>query len=123
MNSNLAENIVEDEVSNNNIEVIEEIKNKDVTKKNVLYLATKRIIDIIGALLGIVLLLPVTFVIAIIRLIVKEERGPIFYSQKRIGKNGKYFKLYKYRSMINDADKVLKTYLEENGGEKNWTLI
>ena len=114
MNSNLAENIVEDEVSNNNIEVIEEIKNKDVTKKNVLYLATKRIIDIIGALLGIVLLLPVTFVIAIIRLIVKEERGPIFYSQKRIGKNGKYFKLYKYRSMIKDADKVLKTYLEQN---------
>lgn len=114
MNSNLAENLVEDKISNNNIDVIENTINKKVLKKSVLYLGTKRIIDIIGALCGMVLLLPVTLVIALIRLIVKEERGPIFYCQKRIGKNGKYFKLYKYRSMINDADKVLKTYLEEN---------
>ncbi len=116
MNSNLAENLVEDEImlSENSTDNVEKIDYKVNTNKNIVYLGIKRIIDIIGSLFGMIILVPVTIVIAIIRLIVKEERGSIFYSQKRIGKNGKYFKLYKYRSMIKDADEVLKKYLEEN---------
>ena len=115
LNSNLAEEIIEETtIQNSNTGVEEKIDDKIIIKKKTLYLIVKRFIDIIGALLGMILLVPVTLVIAFIRVIVKEERGPIFYSQKRIGKNGKYFKLYKYRSMIKDADKVLKTYLEEN---------
>ena len=116
MNSNLAENLVEDEtmLSENSTDNVEKIDYKVNTNKNIVYLGIKRIIDIIGSLFGMIILVPVTIVIAIIRLIVKEERGSIFYSQKRIGKNGKYFKLYKYRSMIKDADEVLKKYLEEN---------
>lgn len=116
MNSNLAENLVEDEtmLSENSTDNVEKIDYKVNTNKNIVYLGIKRIIDIIGSLFGMIILVPVTIVIGIIRLIIKEERGPIFYSQKRIGKNGKYFKLYKYRSMIKDADEVLKKYLEEN---------
>lgn len=116
LNSNLAENLVEDEtmLSENSTDNVEKIDYKVNTNKNIVYLGIKRIIDIIGSLFGMIILVPVTIVIGIIRLIIKEERGPIFYSQKRIGKNGKYFKLYKYRSMIKDADEVLKKYLEEN---------
>lgn len=116
MNSNLAENLVEDEtmLSENSTDNVKKIDYKVNTNKNIVYLGIKRIIDIIGSLFGMIILVPVTIVIGIIRLIIKEERGPIFYSQKRIGKNGKYFKLYKYRSMIKNADDVLKEYLEEN---------
>ncbi len=73
----------------------------------------KRIIDIIGGLIGPVILIPITISIIIAKLILREK-GPIFYSQKRIGKNGKIFKIYKYRSMVVDADERLETILNEN---------
>ena len=73
----------------------------------------KRIIDIIGGFLGTLLLIPLTFMIYIANLIV-NDKGPIFYAQKRIGKDGKVFTMYKYRSMVVDADKKLNTYLREN---------
>lgn len=78
-----------------------------------LTLATKRLIDICGALVGIAILLPLTVVVAIINF-VNKENGPLFYSQKRIGKNGKYFKMYKFRSMVVGADEILKKLLAEN---------
>ena len=78
-----------------------------------LTLATKRLIDICGALVGIAILLPLTVIVAIINF-VNKENGPLFYSQKRIGKNGKYFKMYKFRSMVVGADEILKKLLEEN---------
>lgn len=73
----------------------------------------KRIIDIIGGLVGIILLIPITLGVAVANL-VTGDWGPLFYSQKRIGKNGKYFKIYKFRSMCIDADEKLVKYLEEN---------
>ena len=78
-----------------------------------LTLATKRLIDICGALVGIAILLPLTVVVAIINF-ANKENGPLFYSQKRIGKNGKYFKMYKFRSMVVGADEILKKLLDEN---------
>ena len=57
--------------------------------------------------------IPLTIGIAIANLICKDN-GPIFYSQYRMGKNGKLFKMYKYRSMVVGADEKLKKYLEEN---------
>ena len=83
----------------------------DIAKR--LTLATKRLIDICGALVGIAILLPLTVVVAIINF-ANKENGPLFYSQKRIGKNGKYFKMYKFRSMVVGADEILKKLLEEN---------
>lgn len=73
----------------------------------------KRIIDIIGGVLGTLLLIPLTLIIYIANLIV-NDKGPIFYRQKRIGKDGKVFTMYKYRSMIVNADKELNKYLREN---------
>lgn len=73
----------------------------------------KRTIDIIASIFGIIALIPLTIGIYIANLICKDN-GPIFYSQERIGKNGKLFKMYKYRSMVVGADEKLKKYLEEN---------
>ena len=73
----------------------------------------KRAIDIIGGLGGILILIPLTLVIFFANLI-SGDRGPLFYSQERIGKNGKKFKMYKFRSMVVGADEKLKAYLAEN---------
>ena len=73
----------------------------------------KRAIDILGALCGMILLIPLTIGIWIANKIAKDN-GPTFYTQDRIGKDGKIFKMYKYRSMVVGADEKLKKYLEEN---------
>ena len=67
----------------------------------------KRFIDIIGSLVGIICLVPLTIIIWIANLIMKDN-GPVFYTQERIGKNGRIFKMYKYRSMVVGADEKLK---------------
>ena len=74
----------------------------------------KRIFDIFVGLIGTLLLIPITIGIYIAKKILKEDDGPIFYDQLRIGKDGKHFKLYKYRSMIVGADEILKEYLANN---------
>ena len=73
----------------------------------------KRTIDIIASIFGIIALLPLTICVYIANLICKDK-GPVFYTQNRIGHNGKIFKMYKYRSMIVGADDKLEKYLEEN---------
>ena len=73
----------------------------------------KRFIDIIASLFGIVLLIPMTGIIYIANKVSKDN-GPIFFPQERIGKNGKIFKMYKFRSMVVGADEKLFKYLEEN---------
>ncbi|MCI8291281.1 MAG: sugar transferase [Clostridia bacterium] len=73
----------------------------------------KRIIDILGAIAGIIALIPLTVVVAIINFI-SGDGGPLFFSQERIGKNGKQFKMYKFRSMVVGADEKLKELLEND---------
>ncbi|OKZ73917.1 MAG: hypothetical protein BHW00_06510 [Clostridium sp. 26_22] len=89
------------------------IKEK-VEVRKVLYKVVKRLIDILGGLVGCVLLVPITVAVYIARKILKEDDGPMFYEQLRLGKDGKHFKLYKYRSMIIGADEILKEYLANN---------
>ncbi len=75
----------------------------------------KRIIDILISLIGIILLLPLFLVISIAIKI--YDRGPIFYKQERVTEKNKVFKLYKFRTMIVDAEKktgpVLATDMDE----------
>ena len=73
----------------------------------------KRIIDIIGAIVGIIFLIPITIGVYIANKVSKDD-GPIFFVQERIGKDGKIFKMYKYRSMVVGADEKLEKYLAEN---------
>ncbi|MDN4523945.1 sugar transferase [Fictibacillus fluitans] len=68
----------------------------------------KRSMDIIGALIGLILFFPVFLVIATFYLF-GEAKGPIFFKQKRIGQNGEAFYIYKFRSMIVNAEEKLKS--------------
>ena len=95
-----------------NVSVIKKEKRK--TNKKIMYNFIKRTIDAIGALIGIIILIPATIIIYLARKILKEDKGPLFYEQLRYGKNGKVFRLYKFRSMCIGADKKLKEYLENN---------
>ena len=87
-----------------------EYKTKNPT---IFYHIFKRIFDIIVGFVGCVLIIPITIAIIIMRNKNKED-GPIFFDQLRIGKKGKHFKLYKYRSMYLNADETLKKYLEDH---------
>ena len=78
----------------------------------------KRFLDIIGGLVGILALIPLTIIIYIANLI-SGDNGPLFYTQKRIGKNGKLFKMYKYRSMVVNAEEKLEEYLSQNEEARN----
>lgn len=101
---------------NANIQTTKQITKIEIDKVKLnkkIYIIVKRIVDIIGALVGCFILLPLTLCIWIANIIAKDN-GPVFYVQKRIGKNGKSFKMYKYRSMIVDADRKLKRYLLDN---------
>lgn len=73
----------------------------------------KRFVDILGGICGLILLIPLTIGIYIANLIA-GDKGPIFYTQERYGKNGKIFKMYKYRSMVVGADEKLKKLLEDD---------
>lgn len=86
----------------------------EVKKQNIAYRLVKRLIDIIAGVVGVILLIPITIIVGAIRIIKKENDGPLFYEQLRIGKNGKQFRMYKFRSMCVNADEKLKEYLENN---------
>ena len=73
-----------------------------------IYLTVKRIFDIICALIGLVFLLPVALIVKISYVLTGDFHS-IFFTQKRIGKNGKEFNFYKFRTMIVDAYEVLET--------------
>lgn len=64
----------------------------------------KRIIDFLLALIGIILLIPFFIIIAI--LIKKEDGGSIFFKQVRVGQYGKPFRIYKFRTMVENAGKM-----------------
>lgn len=64
----------------------------------------KKILDIIGSFLGIVFLSPLLLIIAI--LIKIDSNGPVFFKQDRLGKNGVTFKILKFRTMVNNAEKI-----------------
>lgn len=72
----------------------------------------KRIFDVIASALGLIVLSPVFLIVAIA--IWLEDGGAPFYSQTRLTKGGKEFKMYKFRSMCVDADKMLESLMDKN---------
>ena len=89
--------------------------NKKQIKSRFMYHSIKRIFDFMAAICGVIILSPVMLVIAI--LIKVEDHGPVFYKQVRVGKNGKTFKMYKFRSMFVNADQMLAKLKEQNDVE------
>lgn len=75
-------------------------------------LLIKRIMDIAGALVGLIITAVLTpFIALAIKL---DSKGPVFFKQKRVGKNGRYFYLYKFRSMSTDAEERKKELMAQN---------
>ena len=84
----------------------------DFSISSSIYHVIKRSFDIIVSALGLIICSPI-FLIVIIA-IKLESKGPAIFTQERIGKDGNTFKLYKFRSMVMDADKILFDLLEKD---------
>lgn len=106
---------------NNDISVISrenisEVKNEN---KKIIYFTIKRFFDIICSILGLILILPLSIIIKLSYIISKDYKS-IFYFQERIGKNGKIIHIYKFRTMVYNADEVLKELLKNPKYKKEW---
>lgn len=77
-----------------------------------LYEVIKRLIDVVCSFLGVLVLSPLFIIIAII--IKTTSKGPVFFSQKRVGKNGKEFNMYKFRSMVVNAEELKEKLAAQN---------
>lgn len=80
-------------------------------KKNYMFL--KRLIDIIGSFIGI-FLLGFVFIVTAIAIKLDDPKGPVFFAQKRVGLNGKEFNMFKFRSMVTNAEEKLEELLRYN---------
>ena len=78
-------------------------------RSNILYEVIKRIIDIVASFTGLILLSPLILIVSM--LIKLESKGEVIFKQKRVGLNGKEFYMYKFRSMVINAEE-LKEQLE-----------
>lgn len=79
----------------------------EVKKSSGIYLCLKRTMDLIGAIMGLIIFSPIFLLISILYM-TGDNKGPIFFKQIRMGKNGKEFYIYKFRSMIVNAEEKLK---------------
>ncbi len=77
------------------------------------YLMMKRAMDIVAASIGLIFLSPIFLVLAI-AIKLEDPKGPVFFSQKRVGKGEKNFNMYKFRSMVSNAEELLAELLEKN---------
>lgn len=96
-----------DQVSPNSISL------RECINKQRNYLVAKRVIDIIGALIGLLFLSPVFLVISLL-IKLADHKGPIIFKQVRVGKDGKLFYIYKFRSMVSNAEELLDKLLDKN---------
>lgn len=89
------------------------VETNTVISEKKAYLFIKRTIDIILSLIGIILLLPVLLLIAIL-IKLEDKKGSIIFRQERVGIHGKPFYMYKFRSMVSNAEELLKDLIEQN---------
>ena len=83
------------------------------------FLCAKRTFDIICSIIAIIFLIPLMAIVKLVNLITGDT-APIFYRQKRIGKNGKTIYIYKFRSMVPNAGELLKEMLKDPKYKKEW---
>ena len=88
-------------------------KKKELVNDHIVYLVLKRLMDIVGASLGLLLASPIMLIVAIL-IKFEDPKGPIFFSQVRNGAYPKTFKMYKFRSMYIDAEERLEELMHLN---------
>lgn len=81
-------------------------------EKGIIYKFIKRLIDLIGSICGVILLSPIIILTAL--LIKIDSKGPVVFAQERVGLNEKNFKMYKFRSMVVNAEKLKDELLNKN---------
>lgn len=99
-------------------ESLEAAKIGSSVKSDRLYLVIKRAFDIIISGVSLIVLLPVFLIFGL--LIKLDSKGPVFYKHKRIGKNGEYIYLYKFRSMYIDSKERLEELLKDPEIREEW---
>lgn len=101
------------------------ISEKEVDMKKVearrtfFYRGTKRMFDICCALIGIICMIPIAIIVKIIY-VCTGDFNSIFYTHTRIGKFGREFKLYKFRTMVPNSNEMLKELLKDPKYKKEW---
>lgn len=112
-------------MNSGSVVVTESSQNGIILKKrvrNFLYLSFKRVFDIIVGFVGIILILPLAFIIKAVS-IYNRDYESIYLKQKRIGKDGKLFTMYKFRTMVPDADNILYQLMQTDEElRKEYTL-
>lgn len=99
---------------NKNTDLTEGINlNEILERESNLYLFIKRSIDIICSLAGIIVLSPIFLIVAIL-IKIEDPKGRIIFCQERNGQHSKTFKMYKFRSMVHNAEELLKHLQEQN---------
>lgn len=77
------------------------------------YTFFKRVLDIVGAIFGIIILMPLLILVAVL-IKLEDPKGPVFFKQVRVGKNEEEFYMFKFRSMIVDAEEKLDLLMSQN---------
>lgn len=95
------------------------VKEKHVVnrERRKLYLLLKRIFDFISSLIGLIIFFPIIIIIAVA--IKLDSKGPIVFGHTRVGNNGKEIKVYKFRSMVKNAQEVFNNFTPEQKAEFN----
>lgn len=82
-------------------------------QRRYVYRSIKRIFDFVASLIGLILLSPL-FLIVAIAIKIEDPHGPVFYTQTRLGKRQEPFEMYKFRSMVVNAEKLKQKLLDKN---------
>ena len=86
---------------------------KNKTNTNLFYLLSKKLIDYVFSILGLIVLFPL-FIFVAIMIKAEDRKGKILYKQPRCGKDGKLFYMYKFRSMVTNAEDLKIQLLNQN---------
>lgn len=95
-----------------------ELKERNILKREDVYLGFKRTSDVVISTIALVVLSPIMLLTA--ALVKIDSKGPVFYKHKRIGKNGEYIYLYKFRSMYTNSNERLKEMLKDPKIKEEW---
>ncbi|GGK34088.1 multidrug MFS transporter [Caldalkalibacillus thermarum] len=103
-----------------NLSPTERYSTTRLAQPSILFLTVKRSIDIIGSIVGLIVFSPLFLLLKIVYMF-GDNKGPLLFKQKRVGKNGESFYIYKFRSMIVNAEERLRSdpqlyqkYIENN---------
>lgn len=112
---------MKEEVMSINMTQKKEKENPSISQKIKVgtYEFVKRTFDLVCGLIGCLLMLPIAVIVKISYMLTGDFKS-IFYTQKRIGKNGKIIGIYKFRSMVHNADEILKELLKDPKYKKEW---